>query len=436
MKYLLSFIILLNGLLLSGQEELSLFFHPDVVQSGQLQPAYEGNSKFTIGFGSGYLHGDFRGPRLRDFAISNDFLAKLASSSINNYLSGDASFNVFDVGFKSNDWYFRGGFNSNTSLYASFQPDFAKLFINGNGDQVGEKLDFGPDLYARQFSELYIGASYPIYEYYRIGANLKFISGSFDFSTPRSELSLTTGEEIYEITLENDYLINTSYNSLEFSFRELVPFSTPLQDNLGVSADFGFQFLSEKWDISASLLDVGFIHWKSNPINIRGEGRFTFDGFTFDDFNLDTLTQLGDTLVSVFNVDVTNKSYNTITPVKIVIGGEYHINNTHLGGILYGEWKQNRFLPAVGVNVRQRIWKAWDLGISYAYKNNTYSNLGLSSVMNLGPFQAYILSDNVLGPFLPSIHRKVNVRVGLNLILWKLKKPKQAIPRGDVAAIF
>lgn len=436
MKYLVFIIVFLSIFKLNGQEELSLFFHPDVVQSGQLQPAYEGNAKFTLGFGSGYLHGDFRGPRLRDLAVSNDFLARLATSSVKNYLSADASFNIFDVGFKKNDWYFRGGYNSNTSIYANFQPDFAKLFINGNGDKVGEKLDFGPDLYARQFSELYIGASYPIYEYYRVGANLKFISGSFDLSTPKSELSLTTGEEIYEITLENDYLINSSYNSLEFSFRELVPFSSPLRDNLGISADFGFQFLSEKWDISASLLDVGFIHWKSNTVNIRGEGRYTFDGFTFDDLSLDTLSQLGDTLLSVFNVDVSYNTYNTITPVKIILGGEYHINNTHLGGMLYGEWKQNRFLPAIGINVRQRIWKAWDLGISYAYKNNTYSNLGLSSVLNLGPFQAYVLSDNVVGPFLPSISRKVNIRMGINLIFWKLNKPKQANPNGDVAILF
>ncbi|MDA9773913.1 DUF5723 family protein [Saprospiraceae bacterium] len=436
MKYLVVIFFLTCLTTLNAQEELSLFFHPDVVQSGQLQPAYEGNSKFTIGFGSSYLHGDFRGPKLRDLTVSNEFLANLASSSIRNYLSADASFNVFDVGFKKNDWWWRFGYNNNTHLYADFSPNFAKLFINGNGDKVGETLDFGPDFYARQYSELYVGASLPIYEFYRLGANLKFISGSFDISTPSSELSLTTGEEIYEITLKNDYLVNTSYNSLEFSLRELVPFSRPLQDNLGVSADFGFQFLSEQWDVSVSLLDVGLINWKSNVINLQGEGEFTFDGFTFDELNLDTISQLGDTLLSVFNVNVTNKSYNTTTPVKVIAGGEYHRNNTHFGAMLYGEWKQNRFIPAVGVNIRQRIWKAWDLGISYAYKNNTYSNIGVSSVLNLGPFQAYALTDNIIGPFLPSISRKVNVRLGVNLIFWKLNKPKQALPSSETAALF
>ena len=435
MKYYLLSCLFLIVSSLKAQEELSLFFHPDVVQSGLLQPAYETCSNVAIGIGSSYLHLDFRGPKLKNFSIQNAFLAGLASSAVNTYLSTDASFNYYDVGFKYKDWFFRTGYNANTNLYFNLSPDFAKLFVQGNGNNVGKKLDFGPDLFLRQTAELYIGASLPIYEFYRLGVNLKFISGNFDISTPKSELSLTTGDEIYELTLENDYLLNASYNSLEFSIREFIPFSSPFQDNMGVSADFGFQFLSEKWDVSASLLDVGFIRWRSNVVNVRGEGEYTFNGFKFSEITIDTLQQLGDTLLTVFNVDVSNNAYSTFAPLKIVVGGEYHINKVHLGAVLYGEWKQNRFIPALGVNVRRRIRDFWDIGASYSIKNGTYSNLGLSSVMNLGPFQFYALSDNVIGPFLPSTSRKFNLRIGINLQFGKFKRPQQAIPKSHTASL-
>lgn len=433
MKNILFFLFLLSFLPTNAQEELSLFFHEDVFQSGQLQPAYAPNSVLNLGLASSYFHMDFRGPKVSDFFGGNKFLSNLSSGVSNNYLSTDLSFNYIDFAFKKNDWYFRGGYNANTNIYFDFSPDFAKLLTLGNGNSIGKSFDLGPDLYLRQTSELYIGASYPIYEYYRLGGNLKLISGSFDISTPRSNLSIHTGEEIYEITLENDYLINSSFNNLSLTTRELLPFSSPLQDNIGLSADFGFQYLSEDWDVSVSLLDVGVINWKSNATNIKSKGRYSFDGFTISDLTLDTLSLLTDTISSIFDLNVSHKNYLTNTPVKIIVGGEYHYNKWDFGGILYGEWKQNRFLPAVGVNVKRKIWKFWDLGMSYSIKNNTYSNLGFSSVLNIGALQLYLLSDNIVGPFLPATQKKINLRIGANLNFGKFKRAKQAIPNPNKA---
>lgn len=437
MKYISIFLLFIYSLNLKAQEELSLFFHPDVIQSGMLQPAYSPSSNFSLGIGSSYFHMDLRGPKLVAFKGAGSYLKNLASGLSENYLSSDASFNFFDLGFKYKEWHFRTGYNANTNGYFNFSPDLANILLNGNGNSIGKTFDFGPKLYVRQTSEIYIGASYPIYEYYRIGANLKFVSGVFDVSTPRSEVSLTTGSEIYDLTVKTDFLLNASYNSLDFSLRELIPFSNPFQDNIGVSADFGIQYLEEKFDVSASLLDIGVVKWRSNPDNYQSKGEYTFSGFTFDDISMDTLSNLLDTFQNIFGVGITSENYTTYTPLKAVISGEYHFNrNWHLGGILYGEWKQNRFLPAAGINLRKRAWDFWDLGISYAYKNNTYSNLGLSSVMNIGPVQLYALSDNVIGIFLPWNRLKINFRAGANLNIGRFKKPKQAIPLGDNALLF
>lgn len=433
MKYIWLFYFFFFGKFLVAQEELSVFFHPDVLQSGMLQPAYAPQGSFNIGFGSSYFHLDARGPRFLSSTGTVNYLRDLANGITKNYLSSDASFNVVDFGFTMNDWYIRAGYQMHSNGYFDFSPDLARLFVSGNADQIGRTIEFGPSLYFRQTSEAYIGASYVLDDYYRLGANLKFISGALDISTPETEFNLTTGEEFYQITVENDYLINTSYNSLEFSLREFLPFSDPFQDNIGVSADFGFQYIAERFDVSASLLDVGVMRWRSNPINYRSEGTYTFEGFSFDDATVDTLEVLLDTLQQVFDVGISFENYTTFTPVKLIIGGEYHFNTVHLGAVLYGEWKQSRFLPAIGVNLRKRVWNFWDIGASYAYKNNTYSNLGLSSVMNLGPVQLYALSDNVVGIFLPWNRLKVNFRVGANINVGRTKKPKTIV---NTAALY
>ena len=433
MRYIWLICLFFVAHFLKAQEELSLFFHPDVIQSGQLQPAYAPQGTFNIGFGSTYFHLDARGPRILSSSGTINYLRDLAGGITQNYLSSDASFNAFDLGFVKDGWYMRAGYQMHSNGYFNFRPDLAKLFVAGNANEIGKTIEFGPSLYFRQTSEAYIGASYLIDDYYRFGANLKFISGALDISTPETEFNLTTGEEFYEITVENDYLVNTSYNSLEFSLREALPFSNPFQDNIGVSADFGFQYIADRFDISASLLDVGLIRWRSNPINYRSEGKYTFEGFTFDDATVDTLEVLLDTLQQVFDVGISFENYTTFTPIKIVIGGEYHLNTVHLGAVLYGEWKQNRFLPAIGLNVRKRVWNFWDVGVSYAYKNNTYSNLGLSSVMNLSPVQLYALSDNVVGIFLPWNRIKMNFRVGANINVGRAKKPKTI---SDTAALY
>jgi hypothetical protein len=408
-----------------AQEELSLFYQPDVLQSGLLMPTHSPRGNFNIGIGSTYFHMDLRGPRLASFFLGLDYVEELAEGLSRNYLSMDASFHVLDFGWRKNNIYYRMGYHSTSSFYIDFSPEFSNLLTIGNGGEVGRTIDLGPAFYTRHGNELYFGMSVPLYDdMYKFGGNIKLLTGVFDVSTPRNDINLTTGEEFYQITLENDFLLNASANDINFRLREFLPFNNPLRDNLGVSLDFGFQYNEGPWSFSVSLLDLGFTYWRSNTVNIESEGEFEFNGFSFDEITQDTLAVLADSLINVFGTTISNNNYLTYTPVKTILSAEYKVQKWRLGGMLYGEFKQNRFLPAIGVNATRRFWKFWDLGLSYAYKNNTYSNLGVHSIMNVGPVQFYALSDNVIGVFLPWQNWKVNFRVGGNLNFGLPKKMK------------
>lgn len=417
-NYMKVFVILLFGLLLNisnAQEEISGYFYPDLLQSGQLNPAYSTNDDFNLGLGSFYYHLDVRGVRYRDLFSTSRYLRTLASGESKLYLSNDISINYFDLSFKYKDWQIRGGYTGSINSYFSFSSDFASFFSNGNAPDIGKTLELGPDLYLRNNSELYLGVSKTIYNYYRIGANIKVIRGGFDLSTKRSKFDVKTGEEIYNLHFDTDFEINTSYNDINFSLKELIPFRNALYDNIGVSMDFGFEYFAENWKISTSLLDVGFINWKSNPKSYLIKGSYSFDGFTFDDISKDSLNVEWDNLKELFNVETNTDRYRTITPIKFYIGGEYMYEKWTFGALFYSEQKQRRSLPSIAIHAKRKIWNVWELGMGYAIKNNTYSNVGISSILNLGPLQLYALSDNVLGIFINPKDTKLNLRFGMNI---------------------
>lgn len=419
------FIFILFGFILNqanAQEEISGYFYPDLLQSGQLNPAYSTQDNFNLGLGSFYYHLDVRGVRYRDLLSTTKYLRTLARGKTQLYLSNDISFNYFDVSFKYKDWQIRCGYNSSLTSYFSFSSDFARFFSNGNSAEIGKPLELGPDLYLRNSSELYLGFSKTIYSFYRLGANLKIINGGFDFSTRRSKFDVTTGDEIYALQFDTDYEINTSYNDIDFSLRELIPFRNALYDNIGVTMDLGFEYFGDNWKVSTSILDVGFIDWKSNPKSYVVNGSYEFDGFGFDDISKDSLNVEWDNLRSLFSVQSNTNRYRTIAPIKYYIGGEYNYNKWTFGGLFYSEWKQRRALPSIAIHAKRRIWNVWELGIGYAIKNRTYSNVGISSILNLGPLQFYALSDNVLGIFINPKDTKLNLRFGMNIDIKPRKK--------------
>lgn len=424
MKNIITIVLLVLVQIGYSQEEIASFFYPDLIQSGQLNPAFTTNDRFSLGIGSTYLHLDVRGPKIRDLYRAKKYFAAVRQSLTRNYLSTDASIHAFDVGFTIKDWDIRTGYNSNFRAFFNFSPDIGKLIKDGNGDLIGKTFDIGPELFMRNISEFYVGFSKPVYDQYRIGANLKILNGAFDISTAKSEFNITTKEEYYQLELETDYLINTSYNNLEFSVKELIPFAQALQDNIGVSADIGFQYIGEKYKISTSILDIGWITWSSNPSNYRTQGKYEFNGLTFDDFQKDSLSLNLDKLKGLFDVRLTNNNYTTFTPIKFNIMGEYEHNRWVFGAIAYVEMKQLRVLPAFGISAKTKIWDAWELGAQYSIKNRTYTNFGLSSVLNLGPIQMYALTDNIIGPFLGLNKRTINFRVGINISVNRKEEPK------------
>ena len=425
MKYLFAVILCFFLGYSQGQEELSLYFHPEVMQSGLLNPAFAPKGTFNMSTSSSYFHMDLRGPRIARFFLGLDFIEEFAEGIGRNYLSTDASFHVFDVGWKKNEIYYRLGYHSSSSMFIDFSSEFNDLLTFGNASEIGREIRLSPSLFLNHGYEMYFGMSVPIYDgMYLVGGNVKLLTGAFNVSTPRSDFSLTTGEEFYQLSLNSDFQLNSSANDFEFRLRELLPFNNLIRDNFGASLDLGFQYKEGPWTYSVSLLDIGFINWRANTFNVTSQGSFEFDGLSFEEISQDTLAAIADTLVSSFSTEVSNRNYYTSTPFKAILSAQYKYGKWRLGGILHGEFKQNRFLPAVGVNASRRMWKFWDIGLSYAYKNNTYSNLGLHSVMNIGPLQLFAMSDNVVGVFLPRRNLKINFRVGGNLNFGLPRKPR------------
>ena len=140
MRYIWLICLFFVAHFLKAQEELSLFFHPDVIQSGQLQPAYAPQGTFNIGFGSTYFHLDARGPRILSSSGTINYLRDLAGGITQNYLSSDASFNAFDLGFVKDGWYIRAGYQMHSNGYFNFDQTWQNFLLLAMQTKLAKQL--------------------------------------------------------------------------------------------------------------------------------------------------------------------------------------------------------------------------------------------------------------------------------------------------------
>ena len=57
-----------------------------------------------------------------------------------------------------------------------------------------------------------------------------------------------------------------------------------------------------------------------------------------------------------------------------------------------------------------------NLGASYAFRSETFDNLGINATVKVGPVQVFSVTDNIISALRPKDSHSANVRVGLNLL--------------------
>jgi Outer membrane protein transport protein (OMPP1/FadL/TodX). len=450
-KLPLCLLLICCSTLLTAQQELGLHFLSDVLQSNKTNPAFTPEENLVIGLPNVHFQFFHTSGTINDLLdTSPDTASNLDVGNWISLLQGNNKLNA-NIELETFRIFYRvGKLGLSLNHAAKFNTDFrysdnyVRLLGEGNAQFAGETIDFGPRIQQDIYNEFGLGLAYPINDKIKIGARVKYLSGIGNISTgDQSNISLFTDEDIYQISVDSDYELRTTefINYTDTSFFDLnYPENYGLSDlftsNNGFAFDLGIDWkVSDKLQISASIVDIGKINWKDNATSYTSNGKENFEGLVIDfpsilrgeiasfSNNIDTID-----FNNLFNFEQNPVEYSSTIPAKLYLSAQYQINDRLRVGALYlGEFYLGEQQSAFGVNLDAKINKILSVGGSYSYRFESLDNLGLNVRLKLGPVQVFAITDNVLGVIRPYSSANTNGRFGINCLFGKPSKESEAI---------
>ena len=103
---------------------------------------------------------------------------------------------------------------------------------------------------------------------------------------------------------------------------------------------------------------------------------------------------------------------------KIYLGGTYKLSDIETVGVLVrSEIVNKNWRPSLTLSYYRQILD--ELGVigSYTIINRSYTNIGAGVYYNYAPVQVYLVTDNIVGLFVPDAVKYANIHFGINLFL-------------------
>lgn len=431
-----------------SQTNLTMYYLRDIPQTLQMNPSIFNNNKVHVSlpflptpnlelYNSGFKYSDFI--KLDDNDVPyldlDNGIGKMAGL---NFMSFETRFNLIQVGVRVKKNYFSFGINEKINFKFGYPKDLFVLVKDGNAnleDGLADLSGFGIDF--THYREYAMNYSRELDDKWTVGGAVKYLYGMENIRTKRSGSTLTTDPLDYELTAHSDFLINTS--GLPDLMSDSGDFEDPFDDmktyllgrkNRGLAMDLGATYkFSNDITLNATVLNLGYIRWKNDVHGYyQDDANFAFEGVDISEFFLarDTvsedvsgaLDEIVDTIVNTFEVQENLSHYTSYLSPRIMLGAEYKINEKVYAGALFTtEFFKGRMRPSFTLSSNFRVSKLFSAAVSYSMINRSYNNLGMGFNFNFGPFQLYMVSDNVLAAIMPYHMKHFNLAFGLNILI-------------------
>lgn len=294
------------------------------------------------------------------------------------------------------------------------------------------------------FSEVAAGYSHVINDKFSIGGKLKVLVGHDNVYTDFYDLDMTGNEDEWHFL--GDASIHGSVPGLRFvpdenhqfgevEFDEDQPISAYLKPKgMGASIDFGATYkILPNLQISASLLDLGFIRWNKNLLELDKNGDFVYDGVKFDinDDSTNFFEHYGDELENLYVINDNPKAYTTSLSTKFNLGAEYSFWEDRVGvGLLsITNFFRRTVWEEFIITSNFRPCRYFSFSLSYNMFDGEWNNLNAGVNLNLGPVNLYAAMDHIPLKYakcedvkFPSDTRFMRANVGLAFV-FGYKKP-------------
>lgn len=438
----------LNTLFLSvityAQTELTLPFVESIHQSSYVNAVSIPDHKLSIGLpvissvsfdvtSTGFTYNDI----VNDKTMKYDPYKMLNAMSKENYLNLGNKTDLFSLRFKARSWYFTFNATENINFKFSYPKDLFTLMFRGNYDQLN--FDFTSlGINASHTRDLGIGITKEGRKLI-VGGRIKLIQGLANVYTRTDNLKFRTD------TADHGALYGSAKGEV---FTSVMPDSNfnimnyaNNWGNLGAGIDLAVSYkFTPKWQLTVAANNIGFINWTTNLRSFEMDGKAGFNGADImgpytngTDFRF---SEIVDSISKAFNLKekkaVSYKTY--LTPQFYALLNYHAFKNTSIGASLFLE-AFVKITPTGTIAIQQKVNKVFSATLSYSAKFGQYNNVGLGLVFKPGPFDFYIVGDNILLPLFnyakDSFYvnrnmvgdlRVLNFRVGMNLVFGRVKR--------------
>lgn len=392
------------------------------------------------------------GTRQDSLVINYDLLGQNAKR--NNYIHLELENVILGAGFHLKDYFISARIYHTFHGLLRYNKDFVAL-KDGNWDSsIDRPVNFnlnGNEINEISYWGISVAASREFKPGLRLGARFSYLKGSSNFNTKQSELNIITTEQPVTVDVQTNYEIdaavplnytrNTNGNIVSME-PNLGNFASNFifNSNRGVSFDFGAVYeYNSKITLAASLLDVGFIRWKTNGVKLNANGQINYIGEDLNQYlqanqNADLIQLLRDTITDSFSYNDSPNSYFTILPIKAFVGGTYQINPILKAGLTSKIFYYKKTtIPSITGSINVEPLSFLNLSASVSYANRTIRNIGLATIIGNKNFNFYFVSDmfpinyaqeTQSGMLLPYNSRSFNFRFGFNLMFGCGKEKK------------
>jgi hypothetical protein len=476
-KYILIIILAVNLAEASAQNSQVMYFM-NLPQSHLINPALRPSNSVYIGlpvisginlnlnnnyvnFSDVFIKGQVKDSIITflhpDYNVDK-FLAKIKNK---NFLESESMIQLFGVGFSiGKDGYVFIDINERIDGNVVLPGDLFKLALKGNEEFVGSRIDLSSLRgEMKYYHEVGLGYSRNITDRLRIGIKGKLLFGIADVSIDNRSLGIDVNND-YTHLLDADLTVNISgpvtiyknskndIDSIGFDDKKIgtTAFLSGKQ-NMGLGLDIGATYdISDRFKLTASITDLGFIRWKNEVTNLKAKNQFLFSGLSMDNVLNGTMTfdsvanLMGESLKDAFKVSDSKGPFTTWLPFSVTVGGSYNVTEQFSVGLLsFSKVFGKQIREALTLSGNLNLWNSLSASASYTAENRQYDNLGAGLAFRAGVTQFYLVTDKIpvmwnrikndnSNIILPANWNTFNLRLGMNLVFGNRVKEKNDKP--------
>ncbi len=455
--YILILIFLFSIDNITAQDPMGLYYMNTIPQSSHLNPAMQPRAHSYISLIS--VTENFKSdaafknlvqqngkewvlPYHKDYSFRNLKMATGKSLDFHNNID----IGLLGFGFRLGSNYFTFDTKVKTNFNLGIPYDFISVAERGfPNDKTFNLSPLKTNVFG--YIETSLGFSREINDNLTVGAKIKPLIGLTAANTKTDNFTLHTSRDYWEVDYNGsvstsgpfDFTITkdevTGDYDAKFEFYEddeIVDYFTSF-DNLGFAADFGVDYkINHRWSVSASLVDFGYIRWKSND-SYNFNFKYSFDGIEGEgikeEFD-DELDKILDEIKESFS-HAERDNYTTNLAPQLYVGTQFEVTPYFdLGLLSRNIFYKDNFRQDFNISANFQPYSFMSANINYSLRPRGGNGLGTALMFLLGPLQFYTALDYIptkysdlyekgneeqIGIMFPNA-RNINFKVGLNLI--------------------